>query len=521
MSMPSTFDPLGFVTSRMGPWMAGFLPEIVLSLAIIALFMAGLAGGRGSGRGAARLAAGAVIAAGLLLLLRFPTAAQNLFGWTVEVGPRPGDRPLLVSDAFSGFFKLFVLAGTLVVLPMCADAPALRGRPTAEFYALLLGASLGMMIMASASNLLMIYLGIEFASLASYLAVAYVKQDRLGSEAGLKYVIYGSMASGVMIYGLSILYGLTGSLAVADIASVLSVQELGSGAVAAAGVLVFGGFAYKMAAFPMHFWCPDVYQGSSVPVAAYLSVASKAAGFAVFIRFLMGFGQDFEAVFTDASGDLAARSFGWRELVAGAAALSMTVGNLAALRQVHVRRMLGYSSVAHAGYLLMGVAVLTPGRPDPSGVGALLFYLVAYFFMNLGAFFVVNLVAARTGGEMVDDYRGLGRRSLVLGLVLTVCLVSLLGIPPTGGFTGKFHIFKAVIDRGLVWLAVVAGINTAISAYYYFKIIKAMYLDEASDPAPVTISAARAAWLVVLAVPVILLGIAFQPVTEWTRRFGL
>jgi NADH-quinone oxidoreductase subunit N len=273
-----------------------------------------------------------------------------------------------------------------------------------------------------------------------------------------------------------------------------------------------------MAAFPMHFWCPDVYQGAPVPFTAYLSVTSKAAGFAVFIRFLMAFGQ--VEVAGPAGAAPYATTFGWPALVAGAAALSMTVGNLAALWQDNVKRMLAYSSVAHAGYLLMGVAVLDPAA-GAEQFGPLLFYFIAYFCMNLGGFFVVTLVAAKTGREDVEGYRGLVTRAPALTVFLVLCLISLLGIPPTGGFTGKLQLFMQVIDNGMVWLAIVAGINTAISAYYYFRLIKVMCLDLDPEAEPVLCDRGSLALVGVLALPLLVLGVAFGPVVEFTRHFGL
>jgi len=371
--------------------------------------------------------------------------------------------------------------------------------------------------MASATNLLMVYMGIEFASMASYLAVAFVKRDRKGSEAGLKYVIYGSVASGAMIYGISLIYGMTGSLHMADLAT-FTVTKAESWTLAVPAVLTFAGFAYKMAAFPMHFWCPDVYEGAPVPFTAYLSVTSKAAGFAVFIRFLMGF-DDVQVSGADPDHPYLV-SFGWQGLVAGAAVFSMCVGNMAALWQTNLKRMLAYSSVAHAGYLLMGVAVLDRDA-GIAQYGPLLFYFIAYFFMNFGAFFVVTLVGARTGSEDLKGYKGLIHRAPALTVFMGICLVSLLGLPPTGGFTGKLQLFKMVIENEMTWLAVVAGLNTAISAYYYFRVIKVMCIDEAEDAHPMTFGWSSMAMVAVLTIPVLILGLAFNPVVEFTRQFGL
>jgi NADH-quinone oxidoreductase subunit N len=288
-------------------------------------------------------------------------------------------------------------------------------------------------------------------------------------------------------------------------------------------VLIFGGFAYKMAAFPMHFWCPDVYEGAPTPVTAWLSVASKAAGFAVFVRFLMAFSAGFDVSYRMEGGVLDQMNFGWQELVAAVAALSMTVGNLAALWQTNVKRMLAYSSVAHAGYLLMGVAAIDPSDPSGTQFAPLVFYFMAYFAMNLGAFYIVNLVAAREGREDIEGYRSLGRRSPIMAFCLTLFLFSLIGLPPTGGFVGKMQLFMAVIDGGLVWLAVVAGINTAISVYYYARLLKAMYLQEEDETVatePLIPGRANLAFLGGFAVLVLVLGVAFSPLAELAQTFS-
>lgn len=502
--------------------MGGFAPELVLSLLVIVLLMHDLfTKGARPERTAAIAAIGFAFAGALLWMQSTdPQTSTHLkdsheiFGWLADDGQHKG---MLAIDAFAKFFKAFVLLGTLVTIPMCLVHPAFANRRMGEFYALLAAATLGMFLMASATNLLMVYMGIEFASMASYLAVAFVKRDRKGSEAGLKYVIYGSVASGVMIYGLSLLYGMTGSLHISDLAAADVSAAQGPG-LAVAGVLAFAGFAYKMAAFPMHFWCPDVYEGSPVPFTAYLSVTSKAAGFAVFIRFMMAFGGEGLSI-GEGEGAYSV-SFGWQGLVAGAAALSMTVGNLAALWQTNLKRMLAYSSIAHAGYLLMGVAAFqSDGGVDQ--YNPVLFYFVAYFFMNLGAFFVVTLVGARTGSEDVAGYKGLITRAPALCVFLIFCLVSLLGIPPTVGFIGKLELFKLVIKRDLVWLAVVAGINTAISAYYYFRIIKAMCLDPAEDESPLRVHMSSMALVGVLSIPILIFGILPEQLSDFTRQFGL
>ena len=503
------------ITSSLG----SFLPEILLAVTICSLFLMDLImKGRHPGRAAAVSVTGLVLT-GLALVATWPAGSDPLFGW------KTGDvqHGLLGHDAFAWFFKALILLGTLVVIPMVMQQPAFQRRRMGEFHALLLGATLGMFLMAGAENLLMVYLGVEFASMGSYLLTSFVKRDLKGSEAGLKYVIYGSVASGVMVFGLSFLYGMTGSLQISDIAEKLVAGGLPEVGLLLTGVMVFGGFAYKMAAFPMHFWCPDVYEGAPTPVTAYLSVASKAAGFAVFVRFLMGFGEGFQVTFAIEGGVLDQVDFGWPVIIAAASALSMTVGNLAALWQTNVKRMLAYSSVAHAGYLLMGVVVLDPGVSGGEQFGPLIYYFIAYFVMNLGAFYIVNLIASKEGREDLEGYRDLGSRSPWLAAFLVIFLLSLLGIPPTGGFVGKLQLFMAVIDKQIYWLAVLAGVNSAISAYYYFKLLKAMYLEtpEGGVVRPFRAGAANMALLGFFALLVLVLGVAFSPVVDLVQNFSL
>ncbi|MSR74860.1 MAG: NADH-quinone oxidoreductase subunit N [Planctomycetes bacterium] len=496
--------------------MSGIIPEILLCALVCVLLLADLFIRGIKPRTTAWIAVLGFVACGAALIARNGVHAE-VFGWQQA----DGMRGMLLNDQFAWFFQVFVLATALVCIPMAMDHAAFRARRMGEFYALLAAATLGMFLMASATNLLMAYLGIEFASMASYLATAYDKRDRAGSEGGLKYVIYGSVASGIMIYGLSLIYGMTGSLHYTDIAQALHVSAATEGQLLIAAILIFGGFAYKMAAVPMHFWCPDVYEGAPTPFTAYLSVASKAAGFAVFVRFLAAFTAHGGPTFTGFGGMEFEASFGWPVIVAAAAALSMTVGNLGALWQTNVKRMLAYSSIAQAGYLLMAVAVYAAGHDKPNGgdLAPLVFYFIAYFFMNLGAFHVISVVGSRTGAVTVSDFAGLGRRAPWMAFGLGVCMLSLLGMPPTGGFVGKMQLLQTAVENNLVWLAVLAGINTAISAFYYFKLLKSMYLEKSAGGV-IQSGSANLAVLALLVAPLFVLGLAFSPIAEFSRGFG-
>jgi NADH-quinone oxidoreductase subunit N len=492
--------------------LGAFVPETILSVFVCLLLLFDLFGRRARPKAAGILAIAGIVLAGVALVLQNVTPAREIFGWS-EGSNRLG---MMRVDAFGQFFKGLILLGTGIAAVMALTFEAFSKRRMGEFYALLLGAALGMCIMSAATNLLIFYLGVEFSSMASYLLTAFVKRDLKGSEAGMKYAIYGSVSSGVMIFGLSLLYGLTGSLHVTDLARQFMAGGNAAPMLLVAAAMSFAGLAYKMAAFPMHFWCPDVYEGAPTPFTAFLSVASKAAGFALFVRFLLAFGSGYSV--TLATGSRV--DVNWPMLVMVASVASMTLGNLAALWQTNVKRMLAYSSIAHAGYLLMAVAVLTPGAP-PEQAMPLLFYFIAYLFMNLGAFYVVTMVESRTGQVDVDGYRGLGRTAPFLGVCLTVFLLSLIGVPPTGGFTGKLQLFMTVIDHKLYWLAIVAGVNTAISAYYYFRIIKAMYLDEAHANAPRGFAIFPQAVVAALAIPVLWLGLDFNRVALFAAQFGL
>lgn len=491
-----------------------FLPETVLSIAICVLLLHDVCVKGATGRGAAMIAFIATALAGWLVVADVAPRNAELFGW-MQGGTKIG---MIRDDAFARFFKLFTLLGTLIAIPMSMSHRALAGRRMGEWYALLLGTSLGMFVMAGATHLLMFFLGVEFASMASYLLTAFVKRDPKGSEAGMKYAIYGSVASAAMIFGMSLIYGMCGGLHITDLARAFTASDTSPTALLVAGGLVFAGFAYKMAAFPMHFWCPDTYEGAPTPFAAFLSVTSKAAGFAVFIRFLMAFAPGFQVEMKDGLTPI-----DWKALVTVACVASMTLGNLGALLQDNVKRLLAYSSIAHAGYLLMGVVVLAPGAGSEQ-LRPLLFYFIAYLFMNLGAFYVVLAMESREGvPATIRSFAGIGRRSPVLGVCMTLFLFSLIGIPPTAGFTGKWMLLNALIKQPqpLVWLAVVAGLNTAISAYYYFKLVRAMWLDKSESDAPVAFAGLATGMIVALAIPTIWLFVDSDRVIAFAGGFSL
>jgi NADH-quinone oxidoreductase subunit N len=381
----------------------------------------------------------------------------------------------LAVDRFSLFFKfLFIGVAAVVVLISMDYARRLRGLQ-AEYYALLLLATSGMMLLASSVELITLYIALELTALPIAALAAFLKDGR-SSESGLKFLILAGVSSALLLYGMVLVYGFTGTTVLAEISERIVEIGLdgdvpfGSYALLLGIVLIVAGFGFKLTAFPFQMWAPDVYEGAPTPVTAFLSVASKSAGFAVVLRvFYIAF-------------PLETLNVEWSAIFAILAALSMTVGNLVAIPQNNIKRMLAYSTISHAGYLMVGLAAVASrttadnGDMGPSGV---LFYLGGYAVMNLAAFSVVIAVSNRTGSDQIGDFAGLSRTAPYLAAVLAFALVSLTGVPPTVGFMAKVYIFGAAVDSGLAWLAVVGVVNSVISAYYYLRVVKVMYL---SDP---------------------------------------
>ena len=381
----------------------------------------------------------------------------------------------LVVDKFSLFFKFLFVGVAAVVLLMSHDyARRLKGFQ-AEFFGLVLLSTSGMMLLASTAELITLYIALELTALPIAALAAFLRDGR-SSESGLKFLVLSGISSAVLLYGLVLVYGLTGTTVLAEISARISEIGLdndlpfGSYALLLGIVLIIAGFGFKLTAFPFHMWAPDVYEGAPTPVTAFLSVASKAAGFAVVLRvFYVAF-------------PLEALSIEWSAVFAVLAALSMTLGNLVAIAQNNIKRMLAYSTIAHAGYLMIGLAAVasrSTGEHGDIGPSGVLFYLGGYAAMNLAAFAVVIAVSNRTNSDQIEDFAGMGRRAPYLAAVLAFAMVSLTGVPPTVGFMAKVYIFGAAVNTGLVWLAVVGVVNSVVSAYYYLRGVKVMYL---SDP---------------------------------------
>ncbi|HET6437145.1 MAG TPA: NADH-quinone oxidoreductase subunit N, partial [Anaeromyxobacter sp.] len=449
-----------------------FRPELALTAGALLLLFADLASRHGTGR-VPRLTVAALVVFGAAaaLLAAQPGEQRTLF------------NGMIASDGLATFFKwLFLTAGAVTVV-VAALGREVAPERLGEFFALLTAVVLGMFLMASASDLLMMYLSIELVSMTSYVLAGFRRGDRKATEAALKYVIYGGVASGVMLFGMSYLYGLSGTFSFHELGPAIAgaLQTSGPSLSAARLALVAGitfvaaGVGYKIAAVPFHMWCPDVYEGAPTPFTAFLSVGPKAAGFALALRFFLSvFG------FRDMGGALADLStVPWPAVIGVVAAVTMTLGNLVAIAQTNLKRLLAYSSIAHAGYTLMGLSAASM-----AGMQSVMIYLAIYLVMNLGAFVVVMLVAGATGSESILDYRGLARRQPFTAVAFVVFLLSLTGLPPFAGFIGKWYLFTAVWAQtdgpGGGWYAVllvVAALNTAVSLYYYARIIRAMFLD--------------------------------------------
>ncbi|ACF15004.1 proton-translocating NADH-quinone oxidoreductase, chain N [Chloroherpeton thalassium ATCC 35110] len=411
-------------------------------------------------------------------------------------------------DPFAIFFKyLFIVSGVFAVL-ISIDSVEVNlpeSRSLGEYYSLIVAMVLGMFLMASSTDLLMMFLSLEMVSIISYILVGYLKGQVRSSEAGLKYVIYGSVSSGLMIYGFSIIYGLTGETNIFAINEFLKHNEVDSITLMLGSLLILGGFGYKAGVVPFHFWSPDVYEGAPTPITAYLSVGSKAAGFAMLIRF-------FRVTIPTGAGSTDLLAFDWVTLLSVVSVVSMVLGNVVALWQSNVKRLLAYSSIAHAGYILLGVIVA-----DDLGTQATLFYLAAYTIMNIGAFFVIILISNEIGSDDVNDYKGLGKKMPLAAASLTIFLVSLTGLPPTVGFIGKLMIFSALLAKGpvFVWLAVIGVLTSVVSLYFYFKIPLNMYLRESEDGSETEfnvgmLSNALVAFLMILTV---VFGLYFTPLS--------
>ncbi len=414
-------------------------------------------------------------------------------------------------DNYSVFFKLIILVSTFfVVLFSISSSEVISCSDRhGEYYSLLFGMVIGMFLLVSANDLILIYLSIELLSLSSYVLAGFVKTSVRNSEASLKYLIYGATSSGIMLFGISILYGITGSTNLFEINSILSVPSTTHLTFLIAVVMIFVGIGFKISIVPFHFWTPDVYEGAPISITAFLSVASKAAGFAVLVRFIkITFSESLsKAGYWDLFDYL-----DWQTLLVLFSIITMTFGNFAALWQDNLKRMLAYSSIAHAGYIMLGVAVLSD-----QGLSAVLIYFAIYMFMNLGAFFVVMLIANKINSENIDDYKGLGYSIPFLGTALAIFLISLTGWPPTAGFIAKLYLFIALVDANMITVAIIALLNTVVSLYYYVRVLKALFLVRNDNKVDIQISPLNFVVIILLIAPVLILGVYFSPLINLAK----
>ena len=439
------------------------LPEIILMVMGMVVILIELFG---TGRDTRNLAYLSLLAVGVAAYADFLLLGRQLEGFFGTVS----------ADDFSIAFELVFLAVTALTILLSIRYLDDRRLNRGEFYSLLLFAAAGMMFLASGLDLLMIFIGLEILSISSYVLCGMIQHDLKSNEAALKYFLLGSFATGFLLYGIVLLYGATGTINLREINAALGQEEVYENPLIKFGLgFILVGFGFKVALVPFHMWTPDVYEGAPTPITAFLSTGPKAAGFAALVRIL------FEGL-----GELQAE---WSQVLWVLAAVTMTVGNVIAIQQENIKRMLAYSSIAHAGYIL--VAIVSGGQ---DGLASVIFYAMAYTLMNFGAFAIL-ILASDKGRERVlfSDYAGYGYVSPVLGAAMFVFMLSLAGIPPTAGFAGKFMIFRAAIDQGFVWLAVIGVLNSVVSLYYYLRIVVVMYMqqpgaDSIREPSPPSVS---------------------------------
>ena len=461
------------------------LPEILLLLLAVVILAVDLILPKGR-RGILGWLGAAGLAAILVAALFFsrPEAEQGLiFGG------------MLRHDWLAFTFKVVFLFSGAVACLLSLGVKEVHDR--GEYYALLVFSTLGMTLMASAADLIMLYLSIESTSIPLYVLAGFIKRDEKSTESGMKYFLFGALTSTVMLYGFSLLYGFAGETNLYRLASIYQTGQLSPVVLVGTALLVLVGFGFKVAAVPFHFWTPDVYEGAPTPITAFISTASKAAGFAVLLRVML-------AVFPTIATE-------WTGMLAGLATATMTLGNLLAIWQKNIKRLLAYSSIAHAGYAIIGVVALSQ-----FGAASTVFYLAAYVVTNLAAFAVVILFARSAGSEEIADYAGLSRRAPGLALVLMVAFLSLAGMPPLAGFVAKFYVFAAAVRSGWIWLAFVGVLNAIVGLYYYMTVLKVVYLYRSDHEGErIVVPGSYALALAVCVVAILVIGTFSAPWLEW------
>ncbi len=469
------------------------LPELSLLITAIAVIMLDLFTER-KGLLAVVSIVGLAIAAGFAITM-WGTDPQAIF------------NNMLAVDNYALFFKLLFLGIAVLVILVSVDYVSKFVHFRGEYHALVLLATLGMMLMAAATDLISIFVALELAAISFYVLVGFLK-DKKSTEASLKFVLLGGIASAVLLFGMALTFGFTGTTQLPEIA--LAVHEMSAqGLLSNPGlilgiVLMIAGFGFKIAAVPFHMWAPDVYEGAPTPITLYLSVGSKVAGFAVILR-----------VFYSAFALPETLSLDWGMIFAILGAIGMTLGNVVAIQQANIKRMLAYSSIAHAGYIMIGLAAIglsiglspTTDTLAPLAQSSILFYVVAFALADLAAFISVIVISGKLGSDQISDYAGMGKQAPLVALALTLGLISLIGLPPTAGFIAKFYIFSDAVNNGLLWLVIIAVLNSAISAYYYLRVVKVMWLNEPAREGKVPSSLALRLALAISCLGILLLGI--------------
>jgi NADH-quinone oxidoreductase subunit N len=482
----------------------GILPEILVTVLAVAVVLLDVVWPKSR-----RRELGLISAVGLGII-----AVITLF-----ITPQESPNQMLLGgmfryDALTQGFVIITLIGAAITCLIAMDSPGIGNK--GEFYAVIMVATLGACLMSGAADLILAFLAVETLSISLYVLAGLLRDNPRSSEAGMKYFLFGAFTSTIMLYGMSLLYGFTGQTNLYAIGEILRTLPFGSGTAINANlalpillsmILIVVGFGFKVSAVPFHFWTPDVYEGAPTPVTAYISVASKAASFALLSRF-------FIIVF---QGDPTTRY--WVQLIAVMALVTMTFGNMLALVQRNIKRLIAYSSIAQAGYALIGVAAIAaqPGGGAGDGVAAVGFYMAMYVLTNLAAFGVIILFANATGSETIADFAGLSRRNIWLALTMTLALLSLGGIPPAAGFIGKFFLFRAAVNSNLTWLAVAGVLNSIIALYYYLVVIKVMFVDRSEDENKAIPISQPYVWaLGISSALVVLMGTIFaDPIFQW------
>jgi proton-translocating NADH-quinone oxidoreductase chain N len=465
-------------------------PELILLITGFVVIIVDLARRRqDEGRTAATVAVVGLILATLATIYLYFTKPGEIVLFTMAI------------DLYGLFFKTAAFIGVALVIVGSVKFMAGRSRYLGEFYALLVFAALAISVAVSASNLILVYIGIEFLSITSYILAGFLRGDKRSEEAAIKYFLYGDSAGAILLFGLSLLFGLTGTTDLAAVGQVMKssgdMHWLGMAAL----MMVLAGIGYKASLVPFHQWAPDTYDGAPTPVSAFLSTASKAAGFAVLGRVLLTAFPDFQP--------------DWTMILGAIAVLTMFLGNLTALKQTSVKRMLAYSSIGQAGYILLGLAAINQS-PDFGGLNGLMIYLFGYIFTNVGAFLLLTTIEKKSGGSTdMKQFDGLATRSPGIALLLAFFLISLAGVPPTAGFIGKFYVFAAVINQQMILLGALAALNTVIAAFYYLNVIRHMYFSESTVEGGVTASRGLMTVLVINAVMVLLIGVFAQFFITW------